>query len=79
MSLSELQIAKDWKKIQLRQQREPLLARLDVEFIRLLETGSLLAPGVSEIIAKKQALRDVTNLVDAATTVEEVAAVQLPE
>jgi hypothetical protein len=79
MTISELQFAKDIKKLQLREARSKVLAALDVEFIRLLESGSLTSPEIAEVVAKKQVLRDVTSLVDEATTIEQVQAVKLPE
>lgn len=79
MPISELQLAKDIKKIELRRNRQPKLQSLDVEYIKLLELGSLTSPEIAAIVARKVALRDVTDLVDAATTIEEVNAVQLPE
>jgi hypothetical protein len=79
MPISDLQLAKDIKKIQLREARSKVLATLDVEFIRLLEQGSLTSPAIEEVVAKKKALRDVTDLVDEALTIEEVQAVKLPE
>ena len=79
MPISELQLAKDIKKIELRRERLPKLQSLDVEYIKLLELGSLTSPEITAIVARKVALRDVTDLVDAATTIEEVNAVQLPE
>ena len=79
MTISELQFAKDMKKLQLREARSKVLAALDVEFIRLLESGSLTSPEIAEVVAKKQVLRDVTSLVDEATTIEQVQAVKLPE
>ena len=79
MPISELQLAKDIKKIELRRERQPKLQSLDVEYIKLLELGSLTSPEIASIVARKVALRDVTDLVDAATTIEEVNAVQLPE
>lgn len=79
MPISELQLAKDIKKIELRRDRLPKLQMLDVEYIKLLELGSLNSPEIAAVVARKVALRDVTDLVDAATTIEEVNAVQLPE
>lgn len=64
--------AKEIQKDVMRYQREPLLKKLDVDFQRALETGS----DTQDIVAKKQALRDVTNLVTEAeitgTTVDEI-------
>ena len=64
--------AKEIQKDKMREVRKPLLEKLDVDFVRALETGS----DVEEIKTQKQALRDVTNIVTEAeitgTTVEEV-------
>ena len=79
MPISELQLAKDIKKIELRRDRQPKLQSLDVEYMKLLELGSITSPEITAIIDRKVALRDVTDLVDAATTIEEVNAVTLPE
>lgn len=43
----------------------PLLTQLDIQFQRALETGS----DISEIVAEKQRLRDITKLVDKCKTV----------
>lgn len=59
--------AKELTKRRLRAEREPLLAAQDVLFQRALETGG----DTAAIVAEKQRLRDVTNLVnDCATTAE---------
>lgn len=55
-------------KDRLRADRAPLLAKQDIEFQRALETGADTAP----IIAEKQRLRDITKLVDTATTLDEL-------
>ena len=66
--------AKEIQKDIMRYAREPVLKKLDVDFVRALELGS----DTKDVIAKKQALRDVTNLVTEAeitgTTVDEVTA-----
>jgi hypothetical protein len=49
--------AKEIHKEKLRAARQPLLDKLDVEFTRALEIGA----DASEIVKKKQELRDVTN------------------
>ena len=64
--------ARDVTKARLREERKPLLAKLDIEFQRALETG---APTIS-IVAEKQRLRDITNLADAASTLEELRAIK---
>jgi hypothetical protein len=79
MPISALQLAKDMKKIELRRDRQPKLQSLDVEYMKLLELGSLSSPEIAAIVERKKALRDVTDLVDEATTIEEVNAVTLPE
>lgn len=58
--------AQDLTKARLRSEREPLLAAQDVAFQRALEEGA----DTSAIVAEKQRLRDVTNLVDTATTLD---------
>ena len=60
--------AKQITKDRLREEREPLLAAQDVAFQRALESGA----DTSAIVAEKQRLRDITNLADAATTLDEL-------
>lgn len=62
--------AKEITKNRLRQQRDPLLAAQDVLYMRALEAGQ----DTSAIVAEKQRLRDVTNLVNACTTTAELRA-----
>jgi hypothetical protein len=57
-------------KKRLRAEREPLLAAQDVAFQRALETGA----DTSAIVAEKQRLRDITQLADEATTLDELKA-----
>ena len=64
--------AKDITKDRLRQERKPLLESQDVAFQRALETGA----DTSAIVAEKQRLRDITNQVDTANTVEELKALE---
>ena len=66
--------AKDITKDKLREERKLLLESLDVQFQRALETGA----DTSDIVAKKQALRDLPATVDNMTTVEELKAATLP-
>ena len=66
--------AKEITKEKLRAERKPLLEKLDVDFQRALETGA----DTSDIVAKKQALRDAPATVDNMTTVEELKAATLP-
>ena len=55
-------------KDRLRAERAPLLAAQDVAFQRALESGS----DTAAIVAEKQRLRDVTSLVDACQTTDEL-------
>ena len=65
--------AKDIKKESLRQQRKPLLEAQDVAFQRALESNS----DTTAIVAEKQRLRDITMLVDTATSVEDLKAINI--
>ena len=65
--------AKEIKKESLRQQRKPLLEAQDVAFQRALESGA----DTTAIVQEKQRLRDITNLVDSCTTVEELKMVSI--
>jgi uncharacterized protein YdaT len=67
-----LQKAKEITKERLREEREPLLAAQDVAFQRALESGA----DTSSIVAEKQRLRDITNLVDSATMLDELKALK---
>jgi hypothetical protein len=60
--------AKDIIKDRLRAERAPLLQAQDVAFQRALEEGA----DTAAIVAEKQRLRDITQLADQATTVEEL-------
>ena len=60
--------AKQITKERLRQERKPLLEAQDVLFQRSLENNS----DTSAIIVEKQRLRDITNLVDDVTTLEQL-------
>jgi len=61
-----------WKN-KWREARKPILASLDIEFMRAVESGD--AAKQSEISAKKQELRDVTLLPIPGTTPEEIKSV----
>jgi uncharacterized protein YdaT len=65
--------AKDITKDRLRQERKPLLEAQDVAFQRALESNA----DTSAIVAEKQRLRDITNQVDTANTVEELKSITL--
>ena len=61
--------AKEIHKTNIRAAREPKLAELDIEFQRALETGA----STTDIVAKKQALRDApadSDIASASTTDE---------
>ena len=61
-----------WKN-KWREARKPILASLDIEFMRAVESGD--AVKQSEISARKQELRDVTLLPIPGTTPEEIKSV----
>lgn len=61
--------AKQVTKERLRKERAPLLAALDVQFQRALETGA----DTATIVAEKNRLRDITNHVDSTETLEALA------
>jgi uncharacterized protein (DUF2267 family) len=56
-----------------REARKPLLASLDIEFMKAVETGN--SEKQAEIATQKQALRDVTQTEIAGNTPEEIKAV----
>jgi len=56
-----------------REARKPLLASLDIEFMKAVETGN--SEKQAEIASKKQALRDVTQTEIVGNTPEEIKAV----
>jgi hypothetical protein len=60
--------AKAITKDRLRAERAPLLQAQDVAFQRALEANA----DTTAIVAEKQRLRDITQLADAATTLEEL-------
>ena len=55
-------------KDRLRAERTPLLQAQDVAFQRALESGA----DTTAIVAEKQRLRDITQLADQATTLDEL-------
>jgi hypothetical protein len=64
--------AKEITKKRLRMERAPLLSAQDVAFQRALESGA----DTTAIVAEKNRLRDITDLVDAATTLEGLRAIK---
>jgi hypothetical protein len=67
--------AKDITKDRLRDERKPKLEALDIQFMQAQESGS----DTSDIVSKKQQLRDATSQVDTMTTVDELKAASLPD
>lgn len=65
--------AKAITKDRIRSERETLLQIQDVAFQRALETGA----DTAAIVAEKQRLRDITNLADTATTLDELKGITL--
>lgn len=63
--------AKDITKDRLRAERTPLLQAQDVAFQRALEEGA----DTTAIVAEKQRLRDITQLADQATTLDQLKAI----
>lgn len=72
----DLPKAKEIKKESLRQERKPLLELQDVAFQRALESNSDTSAIVA-IVAEKQRLRDITMLVDTATSIEDLKAINI--
>jgi hypothetical protein len=64
--------AKELTKKRLRNERAPLLLAQDVLFQRALESGA----DTTAIVAEKNRLRNITGLVDAATTLEGLRAIK---
>ena len=62
--------SKELTKTRLRAERVPLLTAQDVAFQRALEAGS----DTTAIVAEKQRLRDITQLVDSCTTLAQLRA-----
>jgi hypothetical protein len=69
----DLSKAKDIWRDKWREARKPLLASLDIEFMKAVETSDSIKQ--TEIATKKQELRDVTNTPISGTTPEEIKAV----
>jgi len=65
--------AKAITKERLRAERIPLLAAQDVAFQRALESGA----DTTAIVAEKQRLRDITQLADQATTLEQLKQIEV--
>ena len=66
----DLDKAKEIFADKVREAREPLLAALDTDYMKALETGS----DTTQIVADKQALRDAPTAGDSASTIAELKA-----
>jgi hypothetical protein len=60
-------------KDRLRADREPLFAEQDILYMRATESGE----STTAIVAEKQRLRDITDQVDSATTLDELKAMEV--
>lgn len=69
----DLAKAREIKKESLRAERKPLLEAQDVAFQRALESNS----ETTTIVAEKVRLRDITQLCDTATSVEDLKAISI--
>jgi hypothetical protein len=65
--------AKEITKDRLRVERAPLLQAQDIAFQRALEEGA----DTAAVVAEKQRLRDITQLADQATTIEELKGISI--
>lgn len=63
-----LEKAKGITKDILRQKRKPLLEKLDLQFMLVLEQGG----DTAAVVQEKQRLRDITNLVDGLQDLDEL-------
>lgn len=71
----DMTAAKNIQKDKLRAERAPMLAGLDVDYMKALEQGG----DVASVAAQKQVLRDITDdaRIEAATTPEELMALDV--
>ncbi len=60
--------AKKITKERLRIERKPLLEAEDIKFMQAQESGA----DTTAIVAEKQRLRDITNLADSCTTIDQL-------
>lgn len=67
--------AREIHKVELRVERREKLEALDVLFLKAQEAGE----DTSDIVAKKQLLRDATKAVDNKSTTDTIRAVKLPD
>ena len=69
----DIEKSKEIKKDMLRKEREPLLASLDVDYIKATEKGD----DITAIVSEKQRLIDITKDVDGIATIEELKAFKI--
>lgn len=69
----DLEVFREAVRNRLRSQREPLLQKLDVEFMRAIENGL----DTTAIVAEKNRLRAIPTLADTVNTVEELRALKV--
>jgi len=65
--------AKDITKTRLRAIRKPMLEAQDILYMRATESGE----STTDIVAEKQRLRDITDQVDSATTLDQLKAMEV--
>jgi hypothetical protein len=65
--------AQEITKDRLRADRKPLLEEQDILFMRATESGS----DTTDIVTEKQRLREITDLVDTMTTLNELKEVEV--
>ena len=72
---TDMPLARDIQRNNLRAERAPRLAALDVDYMKALETGT----GAADIAAEKAVLRDITSdaRIDAAANPDELKALDL--
>jgi hypothetical protein len=75
MVIVNLEKAKIITKKRLQQERIPLFAALDIEFQKALESGA----DISAIVAAKQRLRDITNVVDSCQQLQELRSLKVEQ
>lgn len=73
MIVINLSKAKEIQKDYLRTDRTPLLAKLDIDYMKAIEQGG----DTSAIVIEKQRLRDITKLADSANTLDELRAIKV--
>lgn len=71
--VEDIDLVRETKKNRLRADRYQKLAELDIQFQRALETNS----DTTDIVAEKNRLRDITDLVDSAKTLKDIKAIEI--